>query len=173
MEKTLIIISSTAIMEGVLKEGVPTDQVIAELAHYMTESEIWKRLGRALGIGEPHITQIQEDESCVYERVYKMLNKWRQLMGAGANYESLAQALKCEQVGRTDLAQHFCYSVETKGTVITITTVNWLRHTILEIVLKCLKKIHKIIRILFSTCMFPIMLRKHAKPYHNISYEVL
>ena len=137
-------------MQGVLKEGLPTDQVIAELAHYLMKSEIWKRVGRALGIGEPHITQIQEDESCAYERVYRMLSKWRQLMGAGANYEALAHALKCEHVGRPDLAQQFCYSAEVaQGN----NNNNCLRHTVLETVLKYLKKNHKVIRILVHCSM--------------------
>lgn len=102
-------------MDGVLREGVPTDQEIAVLALHMMDSEMWKRLGRALGIGEPFVTQIQEDERYAYERAYKLLNTWRQVMGEGANYESLARALECEEVSRADLVQRFCYLVETQG----------------------------------------------------------
>ena len=58
------------------------------------------------------ITQIQMDEGDAYERAYMMLDKWRQQMGAGANYDVLAQALECKIVGRPDLSQEFCYTMD-------------------------------------------------------------
>lgn len=100
-------------IEGVLKEGVPTNQEIFALALHIMDC--WRRLGRALGIGEAVITQIQVNEEDAYERAYALLNKWRQQMGAVANYEALAQALECEVVGRPDLSHRFCYAVETEG----------------------------------------------------------
>ena len=106
---------STVILDGTLRDGVPSDQEIAALALHMIDGEMWKRLGRALGIGELLITEIQEDERNAYERAYKVLNKWRQVMGEGANYESLARALGREEVSRADLVQQFCYSMETQG----------------------------------------------------------
>lgn len=105
----------TVIVDGTLKDGVPSDQEIAVLALHIMDGQMWKRLGRALSIGEPFITQIQEDEYYAYERAYKLLNTWRQVMGEGANYESLAQALGCEEISRADLVQRFCYLVETQG----------------------------------------------------------
>ena len=92
-----------------LKEGVPTDREIAELAAHIVE--IWKRLSRALGIQETIIVQIQIDEDDVYERAFSCLNKWRQMMGSQANYEALAQALGREEIARNDLIQRFCYVV--------------------------------------------------------------
>lgn len=89
---------------------MPTDQIISELAFDIMGS--WKRLGRALGIGDTVITQIQMDEDDAYERAYMLLNKWRQQMGAGASYEALAQALECQIVGRPDLSQKFCYAMD-------------------------------------------------------------
>lgn len=94
---------------------MPTNQEIGALAYEMVESEIWKRLGRALGINEQVIAQVQEEEHIPYEKAYKLLNRWRQVMGAGANYQSLARALECEQVNRPDLVQRFCDSGETQG----------------------------------------------------------
>ena len=100
-------------MKGVLKEGVPTNPEIAALALYIVE--IWKRLGRALGIEEAIIAQIRMNEDDVYERAYMMLIRWRQQMGAQANYKGLAQALGCEEIRRADLIQQFCYAVEPQG----------------------------------------------------------
>ena len=100
-------------MVGTLKEGVPTDQEVSLLALHVMDS--WRRLGRALGIREVVITQIQLNEEDAYERAYTLLCKWRQQMGEVANYEALAQALQCEVVGRPDLSQQFCYVAETSG----------------------------------------------------------
>ena len=100
-------------MEGVLKEGVPTNREIARLAWHILGT--WKRLGRALGIEEAIITQIQMNEDDVYERAFMLLNRWRQQMGAQANYEALAQALGCEEIGRPELIQRFCYAVGPQG----------------------------------------------------------
>lgn len=89
---------------------MPTDQIISELAFHIIGS--WKlQLGRALGIEDTVITQIQVDEQDNYERAYTLLNKWRQQMGAGASYEALAQALECEIVRRPDLSEKFCYAM--------------------------------------------------------------
>ena len=52
------------------------------------------------------------DEKDAYERAYTLLDKWRQQMGAGASYEVLAQALECKIVGRPDLSQKFCYTMD-------------------------------------------------------------
>ena len=114
LELTGKLISFSAVrMEGVLKEGVPTSREIAALARYIVE--IWKRLGRALGIEEAVIAEIRLNEDNVYERAFMMLNRWRQQMGAQANYEALAQALGCEEIGRADLIQRFCYTVGPRG----------------------------------------------------------
>ena len=87
---------------------MPTNREIFELASHIMDS--WRRLGRALGIGDTVITQIQVEEDDAYERAYMLLKKWRQQMGAGASYEALAQALECNIVGRPDLSQRFCYT---------------------------------------------------------------
>ena len=87
---------------------MPTDREIFELAFHIMDS--WRRLGRALGIGDTVITQIQVEESDAYERAYMLLKKWREQMGTGASYEALAQALECNIVGRPDLSQTFCYT---------------------------------------------------------------
>ena len=92
---------------------MPTNPEIAALARYIVE--IWKRLGRALGIEEAVIAEIRLNEVNVYERAFMMLIRWRQQMGAQANYEALAQALGCEEIRRADLIQRFCYAVEPRG----------------------------------------------------------
>ena len=91
---------------------MPTNPELAALARYIVH---WKRLGRALGIEEAVIAEIRLNEDNVYERAFMMLNRWRQQMGAQANYEALAQALGCEEIGRPDLIQRFCYAVESRG----------------------------------------------------------
>ena len=70
--------------------------------------EEWKPLGRCLNIEEATLTEIDHDCGKKREKIYKMLQHWKQANGAAATYMVLHDALCHTLVGRTDLAEQYC-----------------------------------------------------------------
>ena len=70
--------------------------------------ECWKDLARCLGLEEPDITAIHDQNQKSKERALKMLLQWRASYGPGATYRVLYDALCDECVGQTELAQKYC-----------------------------------------------------------------
>ena len=75
----------------------------------MSISDKWTNLGRRLNIEEPKLRAISKDFDSVHERGFQMLKHWKQKEGSGANYKSLADALKHSLVARKDLAEKYCF----------------------------------------------------------------
>ena len=68
----------------------------------------WNDLARCLGLEEPDITAISDQNQKLKERALKMLLQWRANYGPGATYRVLYDALCDECVGQTELAQKYC-----------------------------------------------------------------
>ena len=90
----------------VIKDGVPRDKDLRLLSRKLVEC--WKDLARCLGLEEPDITAISDQNQKVKERALKMLLQWRANCGSGATYRALYDALCDELVGQTELAQKYC-----------------------------------------------------------------
>ena len=64
----------------------------------------WKHLARYLGLDEPTIAEIDEDNRTSKERKYQVLYKWSQHKGDDATLEALLQCVEVE-LGDRELAQ--------------------------------------------------------------------
>ena len=73
------------------------------------ELEEWKPLGRRLKIKEATLTEFDHDCGKKREKIYKMLQHWKQANGAAATYMVLHDALCHQFVNRTDLAEQLCF----------------------------------------------------------------
>ena len=90
----------------VIKDGVPTDRDLQLLSRNLVDC--WKDLARCLGLKEPDITAIHDENQKLKERALKMLLQWRANYGPGATYRVLYDALCDECVGQKELAQKYC-----------------------------------------------------------------
>ena len=95
---------------GSLKSGAPSRDELQYLAGEI--HDFWQALGRLLMLADDQLFSIDNEEQKVYEKCYKMLQKWTQASGPAANYETLARALEDEVVKRGDLACKYCYAGE-------------------------------------------------------------
>ena len=92
-----------------VKEGSPSNSELEYLAGMIAEK--WRPLGRRLGFEEWELTGFDKDKQEYTEKAYAMLLAWKQRKGREeATYQVLKEAL-CDEtlVGRTDLAEKFCY----------------------------------------------------------------
>ena len=89
-----------------MKRGIPEETELHELADDV--SPIWKKLGRALGVEEPKLSQLELDHQGAYERAFQMLLHWRQTKNDQATYQSLYNALTSAVVRRNDLGKKYC-----------------------------------------------------------------
>ncbi|XP_031560252.1 malignant fibrous histiocytoma-amplified sequence 1 homolog [Actinia tenebrosa] len=62
---------------------VPTDAELSKVA-YMVGSD-WKLLGRALGVDDYEIDQVNTDYDQLYEKAYQMLQQWKRERGSKAH----------------------------------------------------------------------------------------
>lgn len=70
----------------------------------------WKVIGRLLGLGDSHISQIEMDnKDNVYEQSYAMLRAWQSNEEKNTTCEQLEKALSHEIVMKKDLVPRFCY----------------------------------------------------------------
>ena len=87
--------------------GGPSEEELLNLAWDVGSK--WKNLGRVLGIPDPKLDMIDEDERKLMEKTYSMLRTWKQGLGAAATYEALEMGLRHVVVLRADLAEKYCY----------------------------------------------------------------
>ncbi|EDO26186.1 predicted protein [Nematostella vectensis] len=92
--------------EFVSKSGRPTVDDMILLAREV--GSLWKRLGRALGLDEPELEQLEADKTQLYERCYGVLKRWTEIQASAATYESLGRALLHATVMKRDLYLEFC-----------------------------------------------------------------
>jgi len=71
-------------------------------------SSSWKKLARALGLGDKVERIIEDNRGNVSEQAYRMLLNWKQSNGSLATLQVLGEALKKSTVLRKDLAQTYC-----------------------------------------------------------------
>ena len=71
-------------------------------------SSSWKKLTRALGVGDEVERIIEDNRGNVSEQAYRMLLNWKQSNGSLATLQVLGEALKKRTVLRKDLAQKYC-----------------------------------------------------------------
>lgn len=86
---------------------MPKDDELEGLS--MDISDKWINLGRRLNIEETKLQAITKDVDSLNERGFQMLKHWKQKQGSGANYKSLADALKHKLMERKDLAEKYCF----------------------------------------------------------------
>ena len=96
-----------------LKAGKPTDDDVMRLAQDAMKN--WRRLGRALGLKDVDVDEIEADVRGIYEQCYAMLRKWQQKMGSAATYRNLAEGLRHPTVIRQDLVDKYCACADQKG----------------------------------------------------------
>uniref|UniRef100_UPI00397EB854 death domain-containing protein n=1 Tax=Salmonella sp. s54395 TaxID=3159664 RepID=UPI00397EB854 len=63
----------------------------------------WRNVGRCLGVEDPTLAQLIQDNESHQEAEYQMLLTWKRSNGSKATYQVLADALKKE--GRVDLQE--------------------------------------------------------------------
>ena len=83
---------------------------MTRLAHKVIS--VWQRLGRALGLRDEDLDEIEADVKGAYEKSYAMLKKWTQVKGSLATYDVLARSLGHETVQRNELMSEYCYITE-------------------------------------------------------------
>ena len=88
-----------------IKEGEVNDYDLEELSMKIVE---WKTLARRLQFLAVDIGGFDMDNESLSEKVYMMLNAWKQREGSGATYPVLYDALCHPLVNRQDLAKAFC-----------------------------------------------------------------
>ena len=90
-----------------VKEGIPTDDELHELAHDV--KSFWRKLGRELKVENSMLAQFDLDNPYnSYEKSYQMLTHWRESNADSATYTILFKALSSRVVGRSDLAKKYC-----------------------------------------------------------------
>ena len=82
----------------------PTQELLSNLAMRLRTKD-WRWLGRALGLTESDLEQVEHKEKDLAEICYQMLLKWQQAKGSQATCRELKTALSSENVGRDDLAE--------------------------------------------------------------------
>ena len=70
----------------------------------------WKPLARYLGLDEPTIAEIDEDNRTSKERKYQVLYTWSQRKGDNATLKALLQCVEFE-LGDRELAQRIVYTL--------------------------------------------------------------
>ena len=96
-------------MDTHFRLGTPSQNDIMNLAAQVMP--VWKRLGRALGLSNETLYEIEADFAGVYEQSYQMFRKWLQMKGSGATYSTLAIALQHETVQKHSLVSQYCCNV--------------------------------------------------------------
>ncbi|KAM7446398.1 hypothetical protein ABFA07_005242 [Porites harrisoni] len=93
------------------KTGVPSEEELLDLSSELGAK--WKNLARALGIREADIEAVDEENRQVVEKCYNLLLLWKHRCGSRATYEVLEAGLCHGVVLRRDLAEKYCYSLQT------------------------------------------------------------
>ena len=70
--------------------------------------EKWKTFGRRLQVQEAKLTEIDWENMELSEKMYKLLQYWKQETGLTATYTVLHEALCHSLVSRADLADKLC-----------------------------------------------------------------
>lgn len=84
---------------------VKNDQVCMKKVLNKTAEEIgddWKKLARELDVKDSAIANINSEDPQLYEKAYRVLQKWQQKHGYSGGKEKLIEALR--EIGRNDLA---------------------------------------------------------------------
>lgn len=81
---------------------IVTDKTLSHVAKELSDD--WKFVGRTLGLSDPCLYGIEDDNATVSEAKYKMLLAWKHKLGSEATNEMLAGALKTNN--RRDLAEY-------------------------------------------------------------------
>ena len=90
------------------KDGNPTPGLLQQLAKDLIPQDLWKRLGRALGITDEEIAEIDTDKREVYKKGYAVLKKWREKKVSKATYTVLAKGLLNDNIRGNRLVQKYC-----------------------------------------------------------------
>ncbi|XP_044169044.1 nucleotide-binding oligomerization domain-containing protein 2-like, partial [Acropora millepora] len=96
------------------KPGTFSEDDFLGLAHEL--GPLWKKVGLALKVPRPVISQIEANKSEVSDKCYTVLTSWQERYPKDATYHRLALALKHDAVGRVDLAEKYCGLQLGKGT---------------------------------------------------------
>ena len=83
-----------------VKEGVPSNYELEQLSLRLKN---WKKLGRRLGIGEAALMAFEHMNKL--DKIYNMLQHWKQSNGSAATYIVLHDALCHPLVNCRDLAE--------------------------------------------------------------------
>ncbi|XP_067040334.1 protein NLRC3-like [Acropora muricata] len=88
------------------KPGTVSEDDFLGLAHEL--GPLWKKVGLALKVPRPVISQIEANKSEVSDKCYTVLTSWQERYPKDATYHRLALAVKHPAVGRVDLAEKYC-----------------------------------------------------------------
>ena len=98
----LILILICDVFMFLVKQGVPSDEDLEWLSQKLKK---WKTLGRRLKIEEVRLTMIDDENTELFKKIYKMLLHWKERNGSTTTYTILHDALCHPLVNRTDLAE--------------------------------------------------------------------
>lgn len=91
-----------------------TDKISLEILFELSSDlgELWKNLGRALGVREAAIDQTDEENQNLLDKCYNILLLWRKRLGLQATYEALEAGLCHGSVQGEDLAKKYCHDAD-------------------------------------------------------------
>ena len=85
-----------------VRQRVPSDEDLEWLSHKLGK---WKTFGRRLRIEEARLTAFDKENKDYSEKVYKMLQHWKERNDSAATYTVLQDALCHPLVNRKELAE--------------------------------------------------------------------
>ena len=85
-----------------VRQRVPSDEDLEWLSHKLGK---WKTFGRRLRIEEARLTAFDNENKDYSEKVYKMLQHWKERNASAATYTVLHDALCHPLVNRKELAE--------------------------------------------------------------------
>ena len=88
-----------------VKQGVPSEEDLDWLSYKL---EDWEGLGRRLGMDDAKLAEIDDDYRKKRNKIYKMLQHWKERDGSDATYTVLHDVLCHPLVSRRDLAEKLC-----------------------------------------------------------------
>ena len=97
---------------AVIKEGGPCEDALEELSTCIGED--WMQLGRRLLISQAELDEIDHRRPKFKEKAYRMLLCWKQKNSSNATHSILSDALCHRLVNRRDLAENFCFHIESR-----------------------------------------------------------
>ena len=89
----------------VVRKGNPEGYELEKLANGIYAG-VWKRVARKLMIKDPRIAEIDEQEKEIHEKMYRVLQDWKQENGSAATWEKLYQTLM--DANLRELAEKHC-----------------------------------------------------------------